>query len=336
MCAVAEVAPGIWRATVGMGAHGTVPTMNCYLVRGGDEALLVDTAWWEGTGPGHLEQLIDTAGRPKVSMVVLTHFHRDHSGYLDHAVALTGATPVLHTAEAGGMATLAGWEGLADHAALTAWYAGFGVPASTAAAIAARRAPQRPADISAARWVTDGAELRVGPRRLRVLHTPGHSDGSLCLLDTGTGTLLLGDTLLPRGAGNAHVTVRPGTIPDPIGAHLGAVARLAALEITRALPGHGEMVDGGLGALAAEHRDRMGRKLVDTEKVLAAGPCTAYEVADGLRWHRDRLPFSALEPEAQFLAFGDTLARLRHLVAQGRAGVDQGQRFDLSCRRRGD
>ena len=47
--------------------------------------------------------------------------------------------------------------------------------------------------------VRDGQELRVGGAQLRVLHTPGHTPGSLCLL---MGKLLItGDTLFPGGPG---------------------------------------------------------------------------------------------------------------------------------------
>jgi glyoxylase-like metal-dependent hydrolase (beta-lactamase superfamily II) len=47
--------------------------------------------------------------------------------------------------------------------------------------------------------VRDGQELTVGSARLRVIHTPGHTPGSICLL-LGK-VLLTGDTLFPGGPG---------------------------------------------------------------------------------------------------------------------------------------
>jgi glyoxylase-like metal-dependent hydrolase (beta-lactamase superfamily II) len=50
----------------------------------------------------------------------------------------------------------------------------------------------------------DGDELRVGNTRLRVLHTPGHSAGGICLL--GGGALFSGDTLFMGSVGRTDFT----------------------------------------------------------------------------------------------------------------------------------
>lgn len=50
------------------------------------------------------------------------------------------------------------------------------------------------------RELTDGDELEFGRRRLRVLHTPGHTPGGVCFLSGSH--LVSGDTLFPGGPGN--------------------------------------------------------------------------------------------------------------------------------------
>lgn len=45
-----------------------------------------------------------------------------------------------------------------------------------------------------ARWIQDGAVFDLGGRTLRVIHTPGHSHGSLCVLDEEQRWLFTGDT----------------------------------------------------------------------------------------------------------------------------------------------
>lgn len=55
--------------------------------------------------------------------------------------------------------------------------------------------PDRPPD----RALSDGDVLTVGDVELRVLHTPGHSPGSVCL--AGDGVLFSGDTLFHGGPG---------------------------------------------------------------------------------------------------------------------------------------
>ena len=44
--------------------------------------------------------------------------------------------------------------------------------------------------------------LEVGRLRLRTMHTPGHTPGSMCFLIEGSPVLLSGDTLFPGGPGN--------------------------------------------------------------------------------------------------------------------------------------
>jgi glyoxylase-like metal-dependent hydrolase (beta-lactamase superfamily II) len=67
-----------------------------------------------------------------------------------------------------------------------------------------------------------------------VLHTPGHTGGSVCLLATDDGLLFSGDTLFAGGWGRTDL---PGGSADELAA---SIARLSELEDrVRVLPGHG-------------------------------------------------------------------------------------------------
>ena len=82
--------------------------------------------------------------------------------------------------------------------------------------------------------LAEGAVIRLGDIRLDVLHTPGHTEGSVCLVDRVSGILFSGDTLFTGGWGRVDL---PGGDPD---AMAGSLARLAALpDGLRVLPGHG-------------------------------------------------------------------------------------------------
>jgi hydroxyacylglutathione hydrolase len=56
---------------------------------------------------------------------------------------------------------------------------------------------------SADRHLEDGGEIDIGKSRLKVIHTPGHSPGSVSLL--GEGFLLSGDTLFCGGVGRTDL-----------------------------------------------------------------------------------------------------------------------------------
>jgi hydroxyacylglutathione hydrolase len=82
--------------------------------------------------------------------------------------------------------------------------------------------------------LAEGGEIRFGTIRLRVLHTPGHTEGSVCLLEPDDGLLFSGDTLFAGGWGRVDL---PGGDPDAMVASLG---RLMDLEDGVAVfPGHG-------------------------------------------------------------------------------------------------
>ena len=53
--------------------------------------------------------------------------------------------------------------------------------------------------------LTDGQEIRVGAITLRVVHTPGHSPGSVCYLCESEGIMLTGDTLFADNIGRCDL-----------------------------------------------------------------------------------------------------------------------------------
>ncbi len=82
-------------------------------------------------------------------------------------------------------------------------------------------------------YLKDGDVVRVGRRDLTVLHTPGHTEGSICLHDTEI--ILSGDTAFPGG--NFGRTDLPSGNWRQL---VESLDRLAQLKVQVMLPGHGE------------------------------------------------------------------------------------------------
>lgn len=83
--------------------------------------------------------------------------------------------------------------------------------------------------------LVEGGDIRFGALRLTVLHTPGHTEGSVCLYDPDAGLLFSGDTLFRGGWGRVDL---PGG--DEM-AMVGSLGRLLTLDDrVRVFPGHGE------------------------------------------------------------------------------------------------
>jgi glyoxylase-like metal-dependent hydrolase (beta-lactamase superfamily II) len=142
-----------------------------------------------------------------LKLIVSTHGHWDHIGDNAAVAAHTGADIAVH--------------GL-DRERLTSpqpLYAPFDIPPSVPAV-----------------ELAEGGVVRFGEFRLRVLHTPGHTEGSVCLLAEDDGVLFSGDTLFAAGWGRVDL---PGGDAD---AMVESLIRLTGLEDHLGVfPGHGRV-----------------------------------------------------------------------------------------------
>jgi glyoxylase-like metal-dependent hydrolase (beta-lactamase superfamily II) len=139
--------------------------------------------------------------------IILTHLHYDHTAALDQ-LKLGGKTVVMmHEADARAIGTSAS----AAHF--------FGV-----------RAPKFRVDT----LLTDGDKIDLGGSTLRVIHTPGHTPGSICLYEAESKSLFSGDTVFPHGS--IGRTDLPGGSSRDL---TRSISRLVKLDVSVLYPGHG-------------------------------------------------------------------------------------------------
>lgn len=176
---------------------------NCYLLTDGEgNAMLVDP----GAEPDRLLHAVEESGST-LTTILLTHAHFDHIGAAAALQRRTGAAVYLHEADAplltDGMRNLS----LAF----------------------ARRACDPP---HPDRLLRDGDVFSFGGSDFYVIHTPGHTEGSVCYHTDGI--LLSGDTLFAQSIGRTDF---PG---GDLRRMEESLARLAALQGDAAVyPGHG-------------------------------------------------------------------------------------------------
>lgn len=136
------------------------------------EALTIDPA-------GDEDRIIEHLNQKGLSLkyIVNTHGHGDHTGGNGRIKELTGAQIVIH----------------GDDDRL------FNSPMGRERAAQMGFAPSPNGDI----LVKDGDEIKVGEVVLKVIHTPGHSPGGICLF--GDGNLFTGDTLFVGAIGRTDL-----------------------------------------------------------------------------------------------------------------------------------
>lgn len=92
-------------------------------------------------------------------------------------------------------------------------------------------------ELPIARHLHDAETIALGDHAWRVLHTPGHASGHVCLHDEAHGTLLVGDMVASVGT----ILIPPDD--GDMGEYLRQLERLAQLDAARALPAHGDPID---------------------------------------------------------------------------------------------
>jgi glyoxylase-like metal-dependent hydrolase (beta-lactamase superfamily II) len=180
------------------------------------------------------------------------------------------------------------------------------------------------------RWLADGAELGLGSRTLRAVHTPGHTRGHLVFHDAAARIMFAGDHVLP------HITPSIGFEPAAgrraLHDYLGSLRRTLALPDARLLPAHGPVAPSTharVAELIAHHDDR----LEQTLRAVRGGNATAYEAARAIAWTRRHRAFGDLDLMSRFLAVNETAAHLEVLVIRGQltreTGADGADRYQL-------
>jgi glyoxylase-like metal-dependent hydrolase (beta-lactamase superfamily II) len=139
--------------------------------KSGGEGLVIDPS-------ADIDAILALASQQKIKIeyIINTHAHVDHVMGNEEMKRKTGAKIIIHE----------------DDAPLLTQ-----IPRSMLLMFGGRSSP--PAD----QTVKDGDVIRVGDLSLKVLHTPGHSPGGMCLY--GEGVVFTGDTLFAGGLGRTDL-----------------------------------------------------------------------------------------------------------------------------------
>jgi glyoxylase-like metal-dependent hydrolase (beta-lactamase superfamily II) len=309
-----EVISGIYQLKVPI-PDNPLGYLLAYLIQQEDGYLLVDCGW---NAPEAFDALADQLGRigadfPDIKEIVITHFHPDHYGLAGRIRELSGARLYLHEREANLIRSR--YQAPESFAAqMQAWLRQHGVPEAELS---------RLGDGAMARTFTraalpdtvlrGGEEIIANGRKFRVIFTPGHSPGHVCLYSEAEGLFIAGDHVLPTITPN--VSLHPDGAENPLGEYLESLRSVAGLRVRLVLPAH-EYAFGDLARRVREildHHEERNHQIIGAVK---GQPRTAYEVAARVPWNIG--PWETLSAWTRRMALMETLAHLRYLESTGR------------------
>lgn len=175
---------------------------NCYIIGDGGEGAVIDP----GVKSPDISAVLD-AEKLSLKYILLTHVHLDHILSMEHLRQKYGAPVIVHRLDAGAL----------------------GDPVLNGAALFGADTVFGAADICA----EHGDIYKIGGQELEIIHTPGHSPGSICI--RAGENLFTGDTLFRLGIGRTDL--EGGSTRDIMDS---LTNRLMELEDdVQVFPGHG-------------------------------------------------------------------------------------------------
>jgi hydroxyacylglutathione hydrolase len=199
-------------AIIPMMIHEILPVgrlaCNCSIF--GDEATREAIVIDPGDDLTEIQKILDRH-QLRVTAIVVTHAHIDHIGGAARLHASTGAPVHMNERDLE----------LAAHLDIQAGWLGVETPEQPRIDVALR----------------DGDQVRLSSHSFEVLHTPGHTQGSICLLASSENKLIAGDTLFRDSIGRTD-------LPGGDGRQILASIRDKLLPLDDGLivvPGHGPL-----------------------------------------------------------------------------------------------
>ncbi len=322
---IEKILPGIFRIELPL-PDSQLQTVNCYLLRGKERDLLVDSGInKEECKTALIEALQELDTNMERTDFFITHLHEDHFG-LAPVIASNVSTIYLNFPEAFFWRDPEKWKRGFIHGKK------LGFPTEELQSFISdtpdflKRLPLEEIKIAVESYekntppkkgrfqiIEDGETLNVGDYSFRCLMTPGHSSGHICLYEPQKNLLFCGDHILETIT--PAIFLWSGENGNPLSEYLSSLDRVFNMEIKMLLPGHRSTFQDYRGRIAEikEHHCQREREIAS---VLDINGKTPYEIASKVSWNIP-LPWEQFSVELRWMAMAETLAHLKYMENKG-------------------
>jgi glyoxylase-like metal-dependent hydrolase (beta-lactamase superfamily II) len=320
-----KIMDGIYQLKIPI-PNNPLENTNVYLIQGDNSYTLIDIGWGGEKAFDSLSQQLAEVGVSfnNISQIIVTHAHFDHYGLAGKIKQLTDAKIYMHREDQEVFRTR---YVITEESMLQSeqWFRINGVPATIPAAM---RMPisgfARPVLVQPDVLLNGGETITSGIFNLKVIWTPGHSPGHICLYEPVHKLLFSGDHILPVITPNVSLT--PQSNGNPLGDFIRSLAIIKNLAVSLVLPAH-ETVFTALSKRADEilYHHEMRRK--EILQALNHNEMTAYEISNLITWMPEigGVKFADLMPFDKRSAVSETLAHLRAMSVDHKVtSVNQG------------
>ena len=226
--------------TTGIHQINGISGANCYLVITGTKLLVIDTGM-PGNGSKIIEYIKGLGKNPSdINYIILTHADIDHIGSAAEIKKMTGAKLAIHTSDAPILAGKSRFKTVRG-------------PLGVLFKLMARLMRFHPVEPNVI--LQDNVEIGG----FKVIHSPGHTNGSICLYQPGK-VIFVGDALRSDSKGNPKPPSK--NFSADIVRAKASLIMISQLEFDILLPGHGAPV---IGRASSKLKDLLTRLKLDTQ-----------------------------------------------------------------------